>query len=156
MWSGTPFDPSNLGANLSSDGPQNLFCQIGDPNAWEALLVIDQDDVDLVREGQEVRLMFDESAYHVYVSTIEQSSTDVMDQAPARLASTNGGPLPAKAEPDGSVRPISTSSQAVAPLDNSTGLLRNGLIGRARITTEPRTLSQRIGRYLSRTFNFKI
>jgi putative peptide zinc metalloprotease protein len=156
MWSGTPFDASNLGANLSSDGPQNLFCQIGDPNAWEALLVIDQDDVDLVREGQQVRLMFDESAYHVYVSTITQSSTDVMDQAPARLASTNGGPLPAQAEPDGTVRPISTSSQAVAPLDNSTGLLRNGLIGRARITTEPRTLSQRIGRYLSRTFNFKI
>lgn len=156
MWSGTPFDPGNLGANMSSDGPQNLFCQIGDPNAWEALLVIDQDDVDLVREGQQVRLMFDESAYHVYVSTITQSSTDVMDQAPARLASTNGGPLPAKAEPDGTVRPISTSSQAVAPLDNSSGLLRNGLIGRARITTEPRTLSQRIGRYLSRTFNFKI
>jgi putative peptide zinc metalloprotease protein len=156
LWSGTPFDPSNLGANMSSDGPQNLFCQIGDPNAWEALLVIDQDDVDLVREGQEVRLMFDESAYHVYISTITQSSTDVMDQAPARLASTNGGPLPAKAEPDGTVRPISTSSQAVAPLDNSSGLLRNGLIGRARITTEPRTLSQRIGRYLSRTFNFKI
>jgi putative peptide zinc metalloprotease protein len=165
-WTGTPFDDSNIGAALSSDGPQNLFCQIGDPNAWEALLVINQDDVDLVREGQEVRMMFEESAYHVVVSTIEQSSTDVMDQAPARLASTNGGPLPAKAEPDGTVKPIATSSQAVAPLDNRDGhlqndlvqhgLLRNGLIGNARITTAPRTISERIGRYLSRTFNFEL
>jgi hypothetical protein len=34
--------------------------------------------------------------------------------------------------------------------------LRNGLIGRARITTAPRTLSQRVFRYLSRTFNFDL
>ena len=107
-----------------ADGPQNLFCQIGDPNAWDAVLVIDQDDVDLVREGQEVRLMFEESAYHVFVSTIEQPAPRRRwTQAPPRLASTNGGPLPAKAEPDGTVRPLSTSYQAVAPLDNRSGLL---------------------------------
>ncbi|HMP06378.1 MAG TPA: biotin/lipoyl-binding protein, partial [Lacipirellulaceae bacterium] len=107
-WSGTPFDPSNLGATLSADGPQNLFCQIGDPDAWEALLVYDQNDADLVREGQEVRLMFEESAYHVFISHIEQASTDVMAETPVRLASTHGGPLPSKAEPDGTIRPLAT------------------------------------------------
>ena len=155
-WTGTPLDAENFGAALSSEGPQNLFCQIGDPNAWEAVLVIDQDDIDQVREGQQVRLMFDESAYHVFVSKIERPSSDAMPSAPPRLASTNGGSLPAKADPDGTVRPLSTSYQAIAPLDNSSGLLRNGLVGRARIEASPRTVAQRLYRYLSRTFNFEL
>jgi putative peptide zinc metalloprotease protein len=156
-WSGTPLDPANIGCTLVAESQQNLFCQIGVPNDWEAVLVIDQDDVALVREGgQKVRLMFDESAYHVYVSRLERPADDAMTQAPPRLASTNGGSLPAKAEPDGSVKPLNTSYQAVVRLDNSTGLLRNGLTGRARITTAPRTIAARVWRYLSRTFNFDL
>jgi putative peptide zinc metalloprotease protein len=155
-WTGTPLDPANVGATLSSDGPQNLFCQIGDPNQWEAVLVIDQDDADYVHGGEEVKLMFEESAYHVYVSKIVRRARDAMATAPPRLASTNGGPLPAQADHDGTVRPLHTSYQAVAPLDNRNGLLRNGLVGRGRIETRPRTLADRLIRYLSRTFNFEL
>ncbi len=156
-WSGTPLDPENIGAAFSAEGQQNLFCQIGDPNDWDAVLVIDQDDVSLVREGgQNVRLMFDESAYHVYVTRLERPAADALRHAPSRLASTNGGALPAKAEPDGSVRPLSTSYQAVARLDNQNGLLRNGLTGRARIDTRWRTLWERLYRYAARTFNFEL
>ena len=42
----------NIGATLSPEGPQNLLCQIGDPNEWDAVLVIDQDDIDLVQRGR--------------------------------------------------------------------------------------------------------
>jgi hypothetical protein len=155
-WTGTPLDPENIGAALSSEGPQNLFCQIGDPNAWAAVMVVDQDDAPMLRKGQEVRLMFEESAYHVFVSHIEEPASDALANVPARLASTNGGPVPAKAEQDGTVLPLSTSYQVEAPLDNSVGLLRNGLLGRGRIETEPRTIAQRVWRYLARTFNFEV
>lgn len=155
-WTGTPLERTNIGATLSPDGPQNLFCQIGDPNQWDAVLVIDQDDVDLVQEGQEVRLMFEESSYHVFVSTIANRADDEMTSASPRLSSTNGGPLAAQPERDGTLRPLSTSYQAVARLDNASGLLRNGLIGTARVTTRPRTIAQRVWRYLSRTFNFEL
>jgi putative peptide zinc metalloprotease protein len=155
-WTGTPLDEKNLGATLSPEGAENLLCQIGDPNEWDAVLVIDQDDVDLVHAGQEVRLMFEESAYHVFISTIEDAGLEELTTAPPRLASTNGGPLPAQPNPDGSLRPLNTSYQAIARLDNEHGLLRNGLIGRARIETAPRTLTRRLMRYLSRTFNFDI
>jgi putative peptide zinc metalloprotease protein len=155
-WSGSPLDRENLGATLMPEGPGNLFCQIGDPYQWEAVLVIDQDDIDWVRQGQQVRLMFEESANHVFVSKIDHRSTDVMQSAPPRLASTSGGPLPAQADPDGTVRPLHTSYQAVVRLDNRSGLLCNGLIGRARVTTGPRTLASRLARYLSRTFNFDL
>jgi putative peptide zinc metalloprotease protein len=155
-WTGTPLDPKNLGAVLSADSQQSLFCQIGDSNAWDAALVIDQDDAVLVREGQEVRLMFEESADHVFVTRLERPATEALEHAPPRLSSTNGGSLPAKQEQDGSLRPLSTSYLANAPLDNRSGLLRNGLTGRARITVDPQTIAKRVGRYLSQTLNFKL
>ena len=70
--------------------------------------------------------------------------------------STSGGPVPAQTDPDGMVRPLTTMYQGVIQLDNSLGLLRNGLIGQARIKTKPRTLANRMYRYLSRTFNFDL
>jgi putative peptide zinc metalloprotease protein len=155
-WAGTPLDPENLGATLLSEGGGSLFCQIGDPNQWEAVLVIDQNDINLVQGEQEVRMMFNESSSHVYISTITSKASDAMQSVPPQLASTSGGPLPSQAASDGTVRPLSTSYQAVARLDNQTGLFRNGLIGQARVKTDPRTLASRLYRYLSRTFNFEL
>ncbi|MCH2113618.1 MAG: biotin/lipoyl-binding protein [Pirellulales bacterium] len=152
-WTGSTLDEKNVGATLMADGEQNLFCQIGDPNAWDAVLVIGQRELDLVAEGQEVRIMLEESAYHVFMSTIEYVANDELEMLSPRLASTSGGPVPAQADRDGTMRPLSTSYQAVAYLEGEVGLFRNGLTGRARIMTEPRTLARRIGRYLGRTFN---
>ncbi len=155
-WSGTPLKKENLGATLSPEEQHNLLCQIGDPDAWDAVLVIDQSDLDLVVPGQQVRLMFEESADHVFVSQIESIADDELEALSPRLASTSGGAVPAQADIDGVVRPLSTSYQAAAPLDNSLGLFRNGLVGQARIKTAPRTLAARLGRYLRRTFSFDL
>ena len=155
-WSGSPLEPENLGATLSPDEQHNLLCQIGDPDAWDAVLVIDQSDLDLVTPGQKVRLMFEESANHVFESKIADIADDEMEAISPRLASTSGGVVPAQADPDGMVRPLSTSYQADVPLDNSLGLFRNGLVGQARIETQPRTLAARLGRYLRRTFRFDL
>jgi hypothetical protein len=154
-WTGTPLDRENLGAHLTPEGQHNLLCQVGDPNDWDAVMTIDQNNFP-IREGDEVRLMFEESAYHVYVTQISNWSADVQNSAPPRLASTNGGPLASKANPDGTVRPLATSYQASARLDNQSGLLRNGLIGMARIETQPRTLRERLWHYFSHTFNFTL
>jgi len=155
-WSGTVIDQKNLGATLLPSGANNLVCQIGDPNQWDAVLVINQRDLDLVSEQQEVRLMFDQSTSQVFVSTIQYRATSEMESAPNRLASTSGGPLPAQVGQDGVSRPLATSYQAVVRLDNPHKLFRNGLTGQARIKTKPRTLAARFYRYLSQTFNFDL
>ncbi|TWU30410.1 biotin/lipoyl-binding protein [Bythopirellula polymerisocia] len=155
-WSGWPMEEKNLGATFSPDGSENLFCHIGDPNEWDAVLVINQRDLDLLREGQEVRLMFNESAYHVFVSTLESMADDEMKNISPRLASTSGGAVPAQHDPGGEVKPLTTSYQAEVKLDNSLGMFRNGLTGTARIKTEPRTLASRLFRYVKRTFNFDL
>jgi hypothetical protein len=48
--------------------------------------------------------------------------------------------------------------EAVVPLPENDphGLLRIGLVGRAKIRTEPRTIAERLWRYVSRTFNFDL
>ncbi len=100
--------------------------------------------------------MFEETADYVFVSKIVDIADDEMEGISPRLASQSGGVVPAQADPDGVVRPLSTSYQANVPLDNSLGLFRNGLIGQARIKTAPRTLAARLGRYLRRTFSFDL
>jgi putative peptide zinc metalloprotease protein len=155
-WTGTPLDEKNLGATLTPEGPESLLCQIGDPQEWDAVMVIDQYDARELAKGQEVRLMFEESAYHVFVTGLDTLAADEMATAPARLASTNGGPLAVQPEQDGTLTPLNTSYRATARVNDPYGMLRNGLIGQARIETRPRTLAWRIMRYLGRTFNFDI
>ena len=154
-WSGSPFDRENVGATLVEG---TKLCQIGDPNRLEARLVIDQGDVELVAPGQRVEIMLAQSAEYVYVSRIERVSTEDLKVSPSHLSSLHGGELPTQMGPGGVPRPLSPVFEAVVPLpeDDPHGLMRIGLVGRAKIHTPPRTLLERIVRYASRTFNFEL
>ncbi len=154
-WSGSPLEPENLGATLQTG---TKLCQIGDPKRLEARLVIDQGDVELVAPGQRVDVMLNQSAEYVYVSRIDTVSTEDLKTSPPRLSSLHGGDLPTQMDPSGQPRPLSTVYEAVVPLPehDPNGLMRIGLVGEAKITTAPRTLGARIGRYLARTFNFEL
>ena len=57
----------------------------------------------------------------------------------------------------GVARPLSPIFEAVVPLpEEADDLLRIGLVGRAKITTAPRTLWSRLYRYVAHTFNFEL
>ena len=74
-WTGSPFDKKNVGALVA---PTDLLCQIGDPTQMEAVLVIDQAYIDLVREGQEVRVLFESNTHQAYDSKVEKiAATDL-------------------------------------------------------------------------------
>jgi hypothetical protein len=154
-WSGSPFDRVNRGALLTTGA---LFCQIGEPNRLKARLIIDQDDSWYVHEDQDVEIMLDQSAEYVYASKITELAHKTVKESPPHLSSLNGGPLPTEMGPDGVARPIAPCFQAFVPLPENDphGLLRIGLIGRAKITTPPRTLWERLSRYAMRTFNFEL
>jgi putative peptide zinc metalloprotease protein len=154
-WSGSPFQKENLGTLLVTG---TKFCQIGDPNCLEARLVIDQGDVEFVVPGQKVEIMLAQSAEYVYVSHIEQVSTEDLKVAPTHLSSLHGGPLPTQMSASGVPRPLSPVFEAVVPLpqEDRYGLMRLGLVGRAKISTAPRTLFDRVSRYIARTFNFEL
>jgi putative peptide zinc metalloprotease protein len=155
-WSGSPFDPENIGSRLIVG---TKLCQIGDPHLLEARLVIDQNDVEFVHEGQPVEIMLDQTAEYVYSKCfIEEISADTRKDSPSHLSSLHGGALPTKMDASGVARPLSPIFEAVVPLPakDEHGLLRIGLVGKARITTRPRTLWERLYRYAAHTFNFEL
>ena len=133
------------------------LCEIGDPRWLEARLVIDQGDVELIAPGQTVEIMLHQSADYVYVSQIEKVAKKDLKMSPVHLSSLHGGELPTKMDDSGVPRPIGLVFEVTVPLPEDTNdLLRIGLVGRAKITTAPRTLGSRLYRYLSRTFNFEL
>lgn len=153
-WSGYPFDPENIGATLVIG---TKLCQIGDPRRLEARLVIDQNDIPFVAPGQEVEILLAQSAQQVFEGTIENVSSENLKSSPPNLSSLHGGDLPTQMDSSGVPRPLNPVYEAVVPLpEDEQGLLRIGLTGQAKITTAPRTLASRLGRYLSRTFNFEL
>ena len=119
---------------------------------------IDQGDIEFVAPGQKVEIMLTQTAEYVYVSTIERVSTENQKTTPTHLSSLHGGDLPSKADASGAARPLSPIYEAVVPLpeNDPNHLLRIGLVGKAKISTAPRTLWARLVRYLSHTFNFEL
>jgi putative peptide zinc metalloprotease protein len=153
-WSGSPLDEENLGATLMM---VTKLCEIGNPRWLEARLVIDQGDVDLVQRGQRVEVMLSQSADFVYVSEIERIEEKNLKVSPVHLSSLSGGELPTKMDDSGVARPMGQVFEALVPLpEDQYELMRIGLVGQAKITTAPRTLGERLYRYLSRTFNFEL
>ncbi|TWT94840.1 putative peptide zinc metalloprotease protein YydH [Botrimarina colliarenosi] len=163
VWEGTPLKPENRGATLESG---DRFCRIGDQRSLEARIVIGQDDIDLVLEGQAVRLMLNQTTDLKYVSKITKISSEELPETPPRLSSLTGGSVATETDPSGAAKPLSPMYEAIIPLGDydrlpeaaqqQHDLLRVGLVGEAKITIEPRTLWQRFWRYLTRTVNFDL
>jgi putative peptide zinc metalloprotease protein len=154
-WQGSPLYPENLGAHLTKG---TTFCQVGEPQALEARLYIDQGDIEFIAPGQRVEIMLTQDSEYSYISAIERVSTENEKATPTHLSSLHGGDLPSKADATGAARPLSPIYEAIVPLPESdkSPTLRIGLVGKAKINTAPRTLWARLVRYLSHTFNFEL
>ncbi len=153
-WSGTPMKDYNRGCFLEAG---SRFCLVGNPEKMEALLVIDQADIDFVLPGQDVEIKLDELPHDTFLGTIDKISEEEMEVSPKRLSAKSGGELSTETDPESGVeRPMSTSYQASVPLANAHGLLRIGLRGTAKVHVRPQTLGQRVWRLVISTFNFKL
>ena len=157
-WSGTPLDPENVGARLDRD---TLFCQVGDPTKLEAVLVIDQADRNLILDGEhqavDIKLQgfaLPSETIHTHIAKVAQSELKI---APKRLSTKSQGELPTETDTQTGVeRPMSTTYQASAPIDDPDGLYKIGLRGQARVQTKWISLGSRLWRLLTHTFNFKL
>lgn len=153
-WAATPLEPKNVGCLLQA-GTQ--FCLVGDPGQMEAVLVIDQDDIDFVRVGQEVEIKLDHLPYDTFKGKIEKIAAEEMDASSRRLSAKSGGELSTETDPSSGVeRPMSASYKASVPLADPNGEFRIGLLGSAKIHVRPQTLGQRLWRTITRTFTFKL
>lgn len=154
-WQGSLLDSKNLGAVLTDT---ELFCEIGDPHQLEAVLVIDQTDIELVREGDHptVRIKLEARPGETFTGRIAEISEIEMKIAPRSLSNQAGGSLATRTDESGVTHPMNTSYTARVPLDVPKGHLQVGLRGNALIYTGTQPLGGRIWRYLSHTFHFAL
>ncbi len=152
-WNGTPLEKRNLGATFQ---PGTLFCQIGDPGKFDAILVVDQSDIESIHLDQKVKVMLDESPGKIYDGEITEISPEEMKALPKQLSNKSGGSLETKTDESGVSKPASTSYEARVPLDDAEGILIPGLKGEAKISADYHSLGWRTWRFLQRTFHFKL
>jgi putative peptide zinc metalloprotease protein len=150
-WTGTPLEERNRGTLLEQGV---LVCQIGDPGRQEAVLVIDQADIDFVRVGQQVRLRLNQlSRQFLFGEIVEIAELD-MDLVPRELLGEKQ--LATRTDQAGQVRPLSTGYQARVRLDKHGELLSIGATGLAKVEVERQTLARLLYRYLRRTLRLEL
>jgi putative peptide zinc metalloprotease protein len=152
-WQGTPFDERNVGALLT---PTDLICQIGDPKQMDAVLIIDQAYIDLVREGQKVRVLLEAYTGKPFETHVEEIASTEVKVVPQGMSTQHQGRLETKPDATGQMRPLNTSYQARAPLSDVAGELEAGMQGQARIYTGWQTIFRRASRYVAKTFHFDL
>ena len=153
-WSGTPLEPEARGAYLE---PGVLFCQIGDPTKMEAILVIDQAELNFVEVGQKVDIKLQELPLDTLKGQIAKIADLDVKNIPKSLTTTNGGPVAVKKDPKTGVEhPADTLYQARVPLDDPQRLLRVGVSGQAKIHAAWKPLGIRIWRFITNAFNFRM
>jgi putative peptide zinc metalloprotease protein len=150
-WSGNPFASVNSQA-FYSEG--DVLCVVGEPTEMEAVIVVDQSDVDLIKIGDEVELMLDSARLNSVTGKISRIAESEMKETPENLAIQSGGQLNTAQDESGKVRPISTSYQATVPLDPRHVPFRSSYRGKARVHLEWRSLGWRFYRFCLKTFNF--
>jgi putative peptide zinc metalloprotease protein len=151
-WSGNPLDKKNLGAFLT---PPTVFCQIADPTKWEANIVVDQENIEFVHEGQDVKIKLELMPYRTFHTTISEIGPEMEFTSP-QLSLKGGGEVASKSDKSGAERPINISYQANAAIDDDSGALVTGLRGTAKIAADWQPIGKRVWRYIVRTFNFHL
>lgn len=153
-WTGSPLDEHNRGAALTAE---DVICEITSPDDLEAVLVVDQGDVQLVRPGQEVDLKFDARRLETFAGEIVEMSNQPIAAASMSLSSQTGGDLQTEIDPTtGQIKPRSVSYQARVPLQIEGVPVRVGYRGSAKVHVDPMSLGTRLWRLIAKTFNFEL
>ena len=152
-WTGGALSKRNLGATFT---PGTVLCMVGDRNQFEAVMVVDQGEVEFVKPGQTVDLKLDAFPSQTFSGTVEQLAETHIETGSERLSVKAGGAVPTKTDEAGRETPISTSYEALVTLDDPDGVFTPGMRGTARIKVGSRTVGQWLLRLLWQTFNFKM
>ena len=153
-WDETPLDRKNIGAFLDQ---QTLVGKVvPDMKQLEAVLAIDQSDIEFIVPGQSVELYLQQVPASARSSTITAVSPAKMNQIPKALSSRHGGEIVVTTDKDGNEVPESTKFYVKVPLENPDELILPGSIGTARVHVGNAPLALRVWRLLKTTFHFEL
>lgn len=146
-WTGSPLEERNRGCYLREG---TTLCLVGNPPSRTAMLLINQDDINLVRVGQRVRLLWMELSGDILPGEIvELAALELNSLSPAAVVRLK---LPARSTPGGGVRPVGTWYQARVKLDETHAPLLRNSTGTAKILVDQQSLGGRLVRWIKQTF----
>ena len=149
-WSGSPLDEANLGTTLATG---TELCMIGQPDKFEAVVAIDQGDVEFIVPGQTVELLIDHVPNEILTGEIVDIAEIDLDVAPRELIEHDE--FPTRLDADGIPRPLATAYQAKVRLNPVTSQLIVRATGLAKIQSVPQSAGQRLLRFFRQTFRFR-
>ena len=153
-WTGYPSEQRNIGCYLESSTVIGRI--VPDQSKLEAVLVVDQNEIEFVKQGQEVELFIDTVPWKTFDSQVETISTTKMKSLPKGLSGRFGGEVAVKQNSRGEDVPQSATFQVSAPFDSQQRLVLDGCLGRAKIRSGTRTVGNRIWRLVQQTFRFDL
>ena len=146
-WTGSPLDQRNWGTYLREG---TTVCLVGNPDSRAALLMVNQDDINLVRVGQRVRVLWNELSGEILMGEIVELAALDLDTLPREAVVRLN--IPVRTTAGGVVRPVGTWYQARVQLDETDAPLPRGSAGTAKILVDPQSLFSRLVRWLEQTF----
>ena len=152
-WWGNPLSERNLGATLMQG---TILCMIGDTERFEAVMVVDQSEVEFVSRGQTVDLKLDSFPWQTFTGTVDEIAESHIEAGSERLSVKAGGQVPTRTDESGREIPISTSYEAVMTVDDPAAVFTPGMRGTARIKVGSRTVGEWLLRLVWQTFNFRM
>lgn len=153
-WYGHPLDPANRRAWLESG---TVLCSIApEDGRAEAILAIDQSDIEFISEDAEVELWLNQSPGETYLSAIDLVSVVEMRFVPRGLSHLHGGDLQSVTDSQNREVPASTTYQVSVPLPQMSQAVIEGATGKARIRAGRQTVGSRLWRAVCSTFRFNL
>ncbi len=153
QWSGHVLDECNLGSSLAEG---TVFCHVGDPQAYDVVMIVDQSEVEFLEVGQQVDLKLDALPWETFRGTVAEIAETSLEAGAERLSVKAGGQVPTRTDDAGRESPISTSYEVSMSLDDREGILTAGMRGTSRIRVGQRTVGSWLARLLWQTFNFRM
>lgn len=137
--------------------PDTAFCEVADPTKLEAHILLDQGDIDLIREDQRAWIKIYGDSERTIRSHVDTVAKRNRDEVPPELSHMAGGEIAAKPDQKtGQVKPVSTIYEVIIPVDNRDFHLQPGLRGFAKIDGGYSTLGWWLWRLITKTFHFTL
>jgi hypothetical protein len=150
-WAGTPLQKENSNCYLERG---TLVCLVGDPARQEAVLFVDETDVQYVRPGQPVRLQLAMYPAKVITGQVTEIAERNITSVPRELVADQE--LASRLDESGAHRPVRTTYSVRVTLEEHELQLLSGARGRAKIGVDPQPLAQRALRALRRTLTVEL
>jgi putative peptide zinc metalloprotease protein len=152
-WSGSALAKKNIGATFAEG---TVLCMVGDPDHFEAVMIVDQSEVEFVQSEQRVDLKLDAFPFETFRGAVDEIAETHIEVGSERLSVKAGGSVPTTTDEMGREVPISTSYEVLMQVDDVENVLTPGMRGTARIEVGNRTVGQWLLRLFWQTFNFRM